>query len=55
MAALLVICARKVWRMVHAPRPSQLVMVALVLLSVASVLGFLDLLARFRQPGRPDR
>jgi hypothetical protein len=40
MAALLVICARKVWRMVHAPRPSQLVMVALVLLSVASVLGY---------------
>jgi hypothetical protein len=41
MAALLVICARKVWRMVHAPpRPSQLVMVALVLLLVASVLGY---------------
>jgi len=40
MAALLVICAGEVWRMVHAPRPSQLVMVALVLLSVASVLGY---------------
>ena len=41
MAALLVICAGGVWRMVHAPpRPSQLVMVALVLLSVASVLGY---------------
>ena len=41
MAALLVICAGKVWRMVHAPpRPSQLVMVALVLLSVASVLNY---------------
>ena len=41
MTALLVICAGGVWRMVHAPpRPSQLVMVALVLLSVASVLGY---------------
>ena len=41
MAALLVICAGGVWRMVHAPpRPSQLVMVTLVLLSVASVLGY---------------
>ena len=40
MAALLVICAGEVWRMVHAPRPSQLVMVALILLSVASVLNY---------------
>ena len=40
VAALLVICAGEVWRMVHAPRPSQLVMVALVLLSVASVLNY---------------
>ena len=41
MAALLVICAGEVWRMVHAPpRPSQLVMMALVLLSLASVLGY---------------
>jgi len=40
IAALLVICAGEVWRMVHAPQPSQLVMVALVLLSVASVLGY---------------
>jgi len=41
MAALLVICAGRVWRMVHAPpRPSQLVMVALVLLTVASVLNY---------------
>jgi len=40
MAALLVICVGEVWRMVHTPRPSQLVMVALVLLSVASVLGY---------------
>ncbi len=41
MAALLVIYARKVWRMVHAPpRPSQLVIMALVLLSAASVLGY---------------
>ena len=41
MAAMLVICARQVWRMVHAPpRPLQLVMVALVLLTVASVLNY---------------
>ena len=40
MAALLVICAGEVWRMVHAPRPSQLVMLALVLLSVVSVLNY---------------
>jgi len=40
MVALLVICAGEVWRMVHARRPWQLVMVALVLLSVASVLNY---------------
>jgi len=40
MAAVLVIGAREAWRMVHAPRPSQLVMVALVLLSVAAMFGY---------------
>ena len=56
MAALLVICAGEVWRMVHAPpRPSQLVMVALVLLSVGSVLGYaIPMLGSSNLKGRVD-
>ena len=55
VAVLLVICAPEVWRMVHAPRPSQLVMVALVLLSVASVLNYaISQLGAGRLEGRID-
>ncbi|HKM55856.1 MAG TPA: hypothetical protein VJY33_20795, partial [Isosphaeraceae bacterium] len=55
VAALLVICAGEVWRMVHAPRPSQLVMVALVLLSVASVINYaISQLGSGRLEGRVD-
>jgi hypothetical protein len=55
VAALLVICAGEVWRMVHAPRPSQLVMVALVLLSVASALNYaISRLGSGRLEGRVD-
>ncbi len=55
MAALLVICAGEVWRMVHARRHWQLVMVALVLLSVASVLGYaIPMLGSSNLKGRVD-